>query len=126
MDGMSPKGTPDQRHHTRYEVQIRVDWSTGRMFVSDLTSNISEGGVAIGSSTGPSPNSDVEMVLWLPGGQTIRAVGRVAWSQDAHALPAGVMPSGGLRFTEMHSADRAMLLEYLNELARKEKPARGH
>jgi hypothetical protein len=26
----------------------------------------------------------------------------------------------------MHSADRAMLLEYLNELARKEKPARGH
>jgi hypothetical protein len=36
------------------------------------------------------------------------------------------MPSGGLRFTEMHSADRAMLLDYLGELERGEKPARGH
>lgn len=123
---MSPKGTPDQRVHPRYEVQIRVDWSTGRMFVSDLTTNISEGGVALGSGSGPSPNSDVDMVLWLPDGRTIRATGHVVWSQDAHALPAGVMPSGGLRFTEMHSADRAMLLEYLGELARNEKPARGH
>jgi PilZ domain-containing protein len=123
---MSPKGTPDQRVHARYDVQIRVDWSTGRMFVSDLTTNISEGGVAFGSGSGPSPNSDVDMVLWLPGGQTIRATGHVVWSQDAHALPAGVMPSGGLRFTEMHSADRAMLLDYLGELARNEKPARGH
>jgi hypothetical protein len=26
----------------------------------------------------------------------------------------------------MHSADRAMLLEYLEELAHKQKPARGH
>jgi hypothetical protein len=36
------------------------------------------------------------------------------------------MPGGGLRFTEMHSADRAMLREYLGELAAGTAPVRGH
>jgi len=117
---------PSDREHPRYGVEIRVDWSTGRMFVSDHVSNISEGGVFLESARGLGPESEVEMLLWLPGRTPIRATGHVVWSQDAHAAPAGIMPGGGLRFTEMHSADRAMLREYLSDVAEGGEPTRGH
>jgi uncharacterized protein (TIGR02266 family) len=123
---MSSSGRRDQREHARQDVEIRVDWSTGRMFVSDQATNVSESGVFLRSETGLKPDSDVEMILWLPGRPPIRATGHVVWSQDARAMPTGIMPGGGLRFTEMHSADRAMLREYLGELAAGAKPARGH
>jgi uncharacterized protein (TIGR02266 family) len=123
---MTSSGRRDQREHARQEVEIRVDWSTGRMFVSDQATNVSESGVFLRSETGLKPDSDVEMILWLPGRPPIRATGHVVWSQDARAMPTGIMPGGGLRFTEMHSADRAMLREYLGELAAGAKPARGH
>lgn len=121
-----PGRRSDQRQDVRHDVEIRVDWSTGRMFVSDQTTNVSESGVFFRSETGLSPDSDVEMVLWLPGRPPLRVTGHVVWSQDARAMPAGVMPGGGLRFTEMHSADRAMLREYLQELSAGRGPARGH
>jgi len=117
---------PVERTARRYDVEIRVDWSTGRMFVSDQTTNISEGGVFIRSGISMPQDSEVEMVLWLPGRTPIRAIGRVVWSQDARALPSGIMPGGGLRFTEMHPADRAMLHDYLGEMAMGLKPTRGH
>jgi uncharacterized protein (TIGR02266 family) len=123
---MGQSGRRDQREHPRHDVQIRVDWSTGRMFVTDEATNVSESGVFVKSETGLKPDSDVEMVLWLPGRSPIRATGHVMWSQDARAIPTGVMPGGGLRFTEMHSADRAMLREYLDELAAGAKPDPGH
>ena len=119
-------GTPDGREHRRHDVEIRVDWSTGRMFVSDHVTNISEGGVFLESARPLGLDSEVDMVLWLPGHAPIRATGHVVWSQDAHAQPSGIMPGGGLRFTEMHSADRAMLREYLGEVASGAVPARGH
>jgi uncharacterized protein (TIGR02266 family) len=115
-----------EREHARYEVDIRVDWSTGRMFVSDHVTNISEDGAFLQSARGLGAQSEVEMVLWLPGRNPIRARGHVIWSQDAHAQPAGIMPGGGLRFTEMHSADRAMLREYLDEVQSGSEPTRGH
>jgi len=123
---MSKNEGRDKRDHARHDVEIRVDWSTGRMFVSDQATNVSESGVFLRSEMGLKPDSDVEMVLWLPGRPPIRATGHVVWSQDARAMPAGIMPGGGLRFTEMHSADRAMLREYLGELASGARPARGH
>jgi len=125
-DAMTGTNGRDQRKHARHDVEIRVDWSTGRMFVSDQTTNVSESGVFVRSETGLKPDSDVEMVLWLPGRPPIRATGHVVWSQEARAMPTGVMPGGGLRFTEMHSADRAMLREYLSELAAGLGPVRGH
>ncbi len=123
---MTASDDRDQRKDPRHDVEIRVDWSTGRMFVSDQTTNVSESGVFVRSEVGLKPDSDVEMVLWLPGRPPIRATGRVVWSQDARPMPTGVMPGGGLRFTEMHSADRAMLREYLGELAAGVAPVRGH
>jgi uncharacterized protein (TIGR02266 family) len=117
------------RKHPRYEVEIRVDWSTGQMFVSDRITNISEGGVFIRSGMPPPEGARVEMVFWPAGGSPIRAVGHVVWSQgsqEAYALPSGVMPGGGLRFTEMHPADRAMLRQYLIEIATGAKRPPGH
>ena len=117
---------PDGRQDPRYDVEIRVDWSTGRMFVSDRITNISESGVFLQSARGLGPDSEVEMVLWLPGRSPIRATGHVIWSEDARAVTAGVMPGGGLRFTDMPAADRAMLREYLSEVAAGAEPERGH
>lgn len=121
--GDTPK---HERGHPRYEVDIRVDWSTGRMFVSDHVTNISEDGAFLQSARGLGTQAEVEMVLWLPGRTPIRARGHVVWSQDAYAQPAGIMPGGGLRFTEMHPADRAMLREYLDEVRSGNEPVRGH
>jgi len=94
-DAMTGTNGRDQRKHARHDVEIRVDWSTGRMFVSDQTTNVSESGVFVRSETGLKPDSDVEMVLWLPGRPPIRATGHVVWSQEARAMPTGVMPGGG-------------------------------
>jgi uncharacterized protein (TIGR02266 family) len=126
-EGKGPKEqTP--RAHPRYEVELRVDWSTGRMFVSGQAVNISEGGVCVQTQSAASlaEKAQVEMVLWLPGRGPIKAVGHVVWSYDGHAVPTGVMPGGGLRFTDMRPEDRAMLLDYLREVGMGRKPARGH
>jgi len=119
-------GQPGGRRHPRFNVEIRVDWSTGRMFVSDHVTNISESGVFLQSARGLGTESAVEMVLWLPGRTPIRATGYVIWSEDARAVTAGVMPGGGLRVTDMPAADRAMLREYLSEVATGTEPERGH
>jgi uncharacterized protein (TIGR02266 family) len=119
----SPDPSPE-REHERYEVEIRVDWVSGQMFVSDHVTNIGKGGLFIQSDR-PLPNGEVEMVLWLPGKSPVRATGRVVWNADPSRAPGQPIGGAGLSFIDMHPADRALLHDYLRDLSRRE-PVRGH
>lgn len=124
---MSEQEGRPKRAHARHDVDIRVDWSTGQMFLSGEVSNLSEGGLFL-RTEGPMPSSgDVSLVLMLPGGSPVRAKGRVVWNRTGGAAPPPeVRPSGcGLQFVDIDLVDRAMLLDYLREVIARVPPARG-
>ena len=123
-DAKVPQGERE-RAHERYEVEIRVDWVSGQMFMSDRVTNIGKGGLFIESPRPLPPKGEVEMVLWLPGKSPVRATGRVVWSQDPSRTPGQPIGGAGLSFIDMHPADRALLHDYLRDLGRR-APARGH
>jgi uncharacterized protein (TIGR02266 family) len=123
-DQRSSRDPSPEREHERYEVEIRVDWVSGQMFVSDHVTNIGKGGLFIQSDK-PLPNGEVEMVLWLPGKSPVHATGRVVWNADPSRAPGQPIGGAGLSFIDMHPADRALLHDYLRDLSRRE-PARGH
>jgi type IV pilus assembly protein PilZ len=123
--GSSGDSAPNpEREHERYEVEIRVDWVSGQMFVSDHVTNIGKGGLFIKSDK-PLPKGEVEMVLWLPGKSPVHATGRVVWNADPSRAPGQPIGGAGLSFIDMHPADRALLHDYLRDLSQR-KPARGH
>ena len=123
---MADKPDPSkEREHERYEVEIRVDWVSGRMFVSDHVTNIGKGGLFIRSEKPLPAQGEVAMVLWLPGKSPVHATGRVVWSQDPSRTAGQPLGGAGLSFIDMHPADRALLHDYLRDLATHE-PARGH
>lgn len=117
-------GSP-KRADERYEVEIRVDWVSGRMFVSDHVTNIGKGGLFIRSERPIPAHGEVEMVLWLPGKSPVHATGKVVWSQDPSRAPGQPVGGAGLSFIDMHPADRALLHDYLRDLAHR-KHVRGH
>jgi uncharacterized protein (TIGR02266 family) len=118
------EAAPPERAYERYEVEIRVDWVSGQMFVSDHVTNIGGGGLFIRSEQ-PPVHGDVEMVLWLPGRSPVRVTGRVVWTHDPSRAAGSPIGGAGVSFIDMHPADRALLHEYLRDLGRRE-PARGH
>lgn len=123
---MDDSGRRPTRVHPRQAVDIRVDWSTGQMFVSAQVSNLSEGGLFL-RAEGPMPaDAEVSLILMLPGGKPVRAKGRVVWSRADGPAPDHLPAGCGLQFVEMHVADRAMLQGYLRELTTGTPPARGH
>jgi uncharacterized protein (TIGR02266 family) len=124
MSGGGPP--PRRRQDPRYDVDVRVDWSTGRMFVTDHATNLSRNGVCIQSGTAIPQDAEVTMVLWLPGRRPIRAVGHVVWSHEIVSAAPPQVSGSGVSLVEMHPADRALLHEYLGELASGAPPARGH
>ncbi len=123
---MTGVGRPGRREDPRYEVDVRVDWSTGRMFVSDHATNLSRRGLCIQSGTAITQDAEVTMILWLPGRRPIRAVGHVVWSHELVAASQQAVSGSGVSLVEMHPADRALLHEYLAELATGAPPPRGH
>ncbi len=124
MAGTNSKAPNPERAHERYQVEIRVDWVSGQMFVSDHVTNIGGGGLFIRSAQPPA-HGDVEMVIWLPGKSPVHATGRVVWSQDPSRATGQPVGGAGVSFIDMHPADRALLHDYLRDLERR-APARGH
>jgi len=118
------KAPQPERAHERYEVEIRVDWVSGQMFVSDRVTNIGSGGLFIRSEQ-PPVHGEVEMVLWLPGRSPVRATGRVVWTHDPSRAAGSPVGGAGVSFIDMHPADRALLHDYLRDLG-KRAPVRGH
>jgi type IV pilus assembly protein PilZ len=125
MADMQEVTRPSSREHPRYEVSIPVDCSTRDAFVSNHVCNISRGGLFIRSDTPLPINSEVSLVLRLPGvEQCIRATGRVIWNYDMRKGTTKIVPGSGIRFLDLPPSDRAMLERFLTGLV--PKPTEVH
>ncbi len=105
-----------ERQHPRYDVDIWVDYSALSTFTSSHLSNVSRGGACIRTERPLPPDTDVKMVLWLPGSSAIRVRGRVVWSHQPRSKGEEAVGSG-IRFVDVPPADRELLLEYLDALS---------
>jgi len=109
------------REHPRYEVSIPVDCSTRDAFVSNHVCNISKGGLFLRSETPLPLDTEVSLILRLPGSeQCIRATGRVIWNYDMKKGTTRIVPGTGIRFLDLPPSDRATLESFLSGLAPKE------
>jgi type IV pilus assembly protein PilZ len=112
------------RRFPRYEVEIWVDFSTIDLVTSSYVLNLSEGGVFIKSDRPLPLDAEVDLILTLPTGSPIKAVGRVVWNHDlAKEAPHGSR-GAGIRFVDMPDRDRALLRDYVASLGA--AGARGH
>jgi uncharacterized protein (TIGR02266 family) len=105
------------REHARYEVSMPVDCTTRHVFVSTQVCNISKGGLFIRSDHPLPLNTEVSLVLQLPGtGRSIRATGLVVWNYDMQKGTSHIVPGSGIRFIGLPPPDRAALESYLADL----------
>jgi uncharacterized protein (TIGR02266 family) len=86
--------------------------------------NLSLGGLCVQSGTAMPQGAEVTMVLWLPGRRPVRATGRVVWTGPSAS--SAILAASGVALVEMHPADRALLHDYLGEMAAGAPPAGGH
>jgi uncharacterized protein (TIGR02266 family) len=114
------------RRYPRYEVEIWVDFTTIDLVTSSYVLNLSEGGVFVKSDRPLPLDAEVDLVLTLPTGSMIKAVGRVVWNHDlAKEAPHDSRGGAGIRFVDMPDGDRALLRDYVASLAGS-AGARGH
>jgi uncharacterized protein (TIGR02266 family) len=114
---MTEPASPNRREHERYQIEIKVDWSTRDLFVSNHVTNISRGGLFIQCEVTLPLGAELNMVLWPPGGQPIRALGRVVWSYDVRRGTSQIVSGAGIRFIDISAGDWLLLEKYLAELA---------
>jgi len=116
-----PKAFTPARREDRFEVDIAVDCSTKHLFLSNHVSNISRGGLFIQSPTPMPLDSEVALVLRLPGyPRPILAKGRVVWHYDVRKGTSRIVPGSGIRFVDIPAGDRALLEDYLSRLVARE------
>jgi uncharacterized protein (TIGR02266 family) len=114
------------RRHPRYEVEIWVDFSTIDLVTSSYVLNLSEGGVFIKSDRPLPLDAEVDLILTLPTGIPVKAVGRVVWNHDlAKEAPHGSR-GAGVRFVDMPDSDRALLRDYVASLGVAGGRSSGH
>jgi Tfp pilus assembly protein PilZ len=113
---MSEANVP-QRRFQRIPVQMSVrlstidpepDPRTGRPFFRasrEVCANLSEGGAFIRTNEPVSPGRRVLVEITPPGGRTIEAVGRVAWSR-AILSPEGRVEGSGLGVEFLDGGER--------------------
>ena len=102
------------REHPRYEISIPVECSTRHLFFSNHVCNIGKGGLFIRSDTPLPLDTEVSLVLRLPGaGRSIFATGRVVWNYDIEKGTSHIVGGSGIRFIGMSKSDRAALESYL-------------
>jgi uncharacterized protein (TIGR02266 family) len=109
---------PNRRQHERYQVEIKVDWSTREQFVSNHVTNLSRGGLFIECDVTLPLGAELNMVLWPPGDQPIRALGRVVWGYDVRRGTSKIVRGVGIRFIDISATDWLLLEKYLADLAR--------
>jgi uncharacterized protein (TIGR02266 family) len=99
----------------RYAVEIEVNCATRGMFTSNRVMNLSRGGLFLRADRPFPLQSEVELVLILPG-ERIEAKGRVIWNYDMAKGSMRLVSGSGIRFVDMSSRDRAVLETYLSGL----------
>jgi uncharacterized protein (TIGR02266 family) len=107
----------NQREHSRYPVDLRVDCSTRDAFVSNRVTNLSRGGLFIKSDNPLPVSAEVDLTLTLPGtDRPLRARGRVIWNYDIAKGSCHVVRGMGIKLIDLGTKERRTLAEYLETL----------
>jgi hypothetical protein len=115
------------RRHARFplEAQIRVtsidaerDPETGRTWFhesSELCTSLSVGGAFIRTLDPPAPGRRLLLQIHLPGGESVEAVGRVAWRKRVIGEPAAAPgdAGAGVEFVASSLDAQSALARYL-------------
>jgi len=107
----------NQREHSRYPVDLKVDYSTRDAFLSNHVTNLSRGGLFIKSDNPLPVSAEVDLTLTLPGTDgPMRARGRVIWNYDIGKGSYQVVRGMGIKLIDLGTKERQTLTEYLNSL----------
>ncbi|MFC1610754.1 protein kinase [Myxococcota bacterium] len=108
-----------RQKHRRYPLAVRLLRYDNSSPTDWQSVNLSEGGSYVKGKPLLARNTELEVGLWLPGGDDDREIvtsARVAWtngiSGPAPSLPAGM----GLQFLSMPAEDRGFLRDYLDSM----------
>ncbi|MBI3597109.1 MAG: TIGR02266 family protein [Nitrospirae bacterium] len=108
----------NRRKDTRFDVKIKVDYSTKDIFVSNYVTNLSKGGVFIETKTSLPVQSEIHCTFILPDFNVkIEAKGRVVWTYDVKKGTGKVVSGMGIKFTDLSPQHKAQIEEYLLKLS---------
>lgn len=115
---MSTKSGDDRRKDRRFDVKIKVDYSTKGMFVSNYVTNLSKGGVFIQTEDPLPLQSRIHLTFTLPEfNVTIKAKGKVAWTYDIKKGTSAIIPGMGIKFTDLSAEHKALIEDYIGKLS---------
>jgi len=115
---MTQSSGRNRRKDARFEVKIKVDYSTKDIFVSNYVTNLSKGGVFIETKTPLPVQSEIRLTFILPEFNVkIEAKGKVVWTYDVKKGTSKVVSGMGIKFTDLSPENKAQIEEYLMKLS---------
>ncbi len=107
----------ERRRAQRSQLVVRVRYSTVDALFSEFTRNINEGGVFIATDRPAELGTRVSLEFELPGGAgTVRALGRVAWTQSGQQPGPDRRRGMGVEFEELDRDARERINEFVRRL----------
>ena len=102
-----------KRERPRILIALGITYESGDDFLSSFLSDISGGGLFIGTPNPMEINTRLNVCFHIPGiNESLLAAGTVVWARD---LKSSDKPGMGVRFDEMEPGDREKLDQFLAE-----------
>jgi len=103
----------DKRERPRILISLEITYESGDEFLSSFLTDISGGGVFIGTSNPMKVNTRLKVCFHVPGiSESLLATGTVAWARDSEGSDN---PGMGVRFDEMEPGDQEKLDRFFSE-----------
>ncbi len=113
-DNAKPSGTIADRDDHRVPIQLLVDYKAGGTYLFDFCKDLGSGGVFIETKQPLSSGSVLDLTFTIPDSkETLRAKGKVIWSQAPIPGRSDVNPGMGVQFSEFNDSQRKTLDEFI-------------
>lgn len=105
------QGSKENRQTVRVPIQLLVDYRAGGNYLFDFCRDLGTGGVFIETGDPLPTGSSIELTFTIPDSkETLKAKGKVIWSQGKIADKPDLHAGMGVQFSEF-SADQRVILE---------------
>jgi len=105
----------DQRAHVRAPLELEIDLESDHNFYSGLTSDISEGGIFVGTHMLPAIGEELEMSLKLPGhAEAFTIRGTVRWLRELRVSSDDAPQGFGMQWKELSSEAAAAIRTFVS------------
>ena len=112
----------EKREQPRARLKIEVTYKTADVFTSDLSINISTGGIFIKTPKSPPMGTKLDLEFTLPESQKlIKSDGEIVWIQNpsvSSSLPAGM----GIKFKRIAPEDLKEITDYIKKIMASQEP----